>query len=44
MSTYTKPKRRVLRSHNKPGTWPSARRQIVALRAAQKQRARRGAR
>jgi hypothetical protein len=44
MSTYTKPKRRVLRSHNKPGTWPSARRQRLALKAAQRQRARRGTR
>jgi hypothetical protein len=44
MSAYVKPKRKRLHSGNKAGTWPSARRQEIALKAARKQRARRGTR
>lgn len=44
MSAYAKPKRRVLGSHNRTGTWPSSRRQKIALKAAQRQRARQGTR
>ena len=36
--------RKALKTTNASGTWPSARRQILALRIAQRQRARRGTR
>jgi len=44
MSTYTRPKRKRLRSGNSAGTWPSARRQLIALKTAQRQQAWRGTR
>jgi hypothetical protein len=40
MTAYTKPKRKSLRTTNSASTWPSARRQILALKTAQRQRAR----